>query len=64
MSVIHNLLVLSMELHEISFQLLKLLLSMYCVPGSVFNVCDNKARWLGTPFAKTLEVGPVRHVEV
>lgn len=26
--------------------------------------CDNKARWLGTPFAKTLEVGPVRHVEV
>ena len=41
-SVTHNLFVLFRELHEISFQLIKLLLSIHYVPGSVLNAVTVK----------------------
>lgn len=47
------------------FQLTKLSLSIYYVPANVLNAVKiRQGGWLGGPFAKTPEVGPVRHLEV
>lgn len=63
-SLIHNLFVLYRELHEISFSTHQTFVEHLLCAWQGVQCCDNKATWLGTPFAKTLEEGPVRHVEV